>query len=73
MAVNKILSSTSLSIEVKSGEDSTGEAIYSKKTFANIKNNADTDNVLAVAEAIKEVLAQPTRNTYINESSLIRQ
>ena len=73
MAANKILSTTTLSIEVKSGEDRTGEATYSKKTFANIRNNADIDNVLAVAEAIKEVLSQPTRNTYINESSLIRQ
>lgn len=73
MAANKILSTTTLSIEVKSGEDRTGEATYSKKTFANIRNNADIDNVLAVAEAIKEVLSQPTRNTYINESSLVSQ
>ena len=73
MAANKILSTTTLSIEVKSGEDRTGEATYSKKTFANIRNNANIDNVLAVAEAIKEVLSQPTRNTYINESSLVSQ
>ena len=37
MAVNKIIDSTSLSIEVQNGTDKAGDATFTKKTFSNVK------------------------------------
>lgn len=71
MAVSKLLSTTTLSIEVKSGEDKMGDPIYTKKSFSNIKNNADPQNVLDVANAIKTILSQETGDCFITESSIL--
>lgn len=69
MAVTKYIETASLSIEVQKGVDKAGDPIYTKKTFANVKTDADTQNVYDVAEAIKAVLEADTRDTFINESS----
>ena len=68
MAVTKAISTTSLSIEVQSGTDKAGDAIYTKKTFSNVKTDAATQNVFDTANAIKAVLAASTRNYFVNES-----
>jgi len=44
-------------------------ALYTKKTFSNVKTDAATQNVFDVAEAIKGVLAASTRDYFVNESS----
>ncbi|AWK53101.1 hypothetical protein DIC82_14640 [Clostridium beijerinckii] len=44
-------------------------AIYSKKTFSNVKTDATTQNVFDTAEAIKGVLQASTRDYFVNESS----
>ncbi|NRT35547.1 DUF1659 domain-containing protein [Clostridium beijerinckii] len=69
MAVTKSIETASLSIEVQSGTDKTGDAIFSKKTFSNVKTDAAAQNVYDVAEAIKAVLSSNTRDYFINESS----
>jgi hypothetical protein len=71
MAVSKVLDTTSFAIEVESGTDKTGAKIYRKKTFSGVKNSATSENVYAVAEAIKTVLSAGTRDYYLNESSKI--
>lgn len=69
MAVNKSIQTASLSIEVQSGTDKAGDPTYSKKTFSNLKTDANAQNVYDVAEAIKDVLAADTRDVFLNESS----
>ena len=69
MAVTKVISTTSLSMEVQSGVDKAGDAIYTKKSFSNVKTDAATQNVFDVAQAIKAVLAASTRDYFVNESS----
>ncbi|MVX64967.1 DUF1659 domain-containing protein [Clostridium chromiireducens] len=69
MAVTKSIETASLSIEVQSGTDKAGDAIFSKKTFSNVKTNAAPQNVFDVADAIKDVLEASTRDYFINESS----
>ena len=69
MAVTKSLQTTSLSIEVQSGTDKSGDAVYTKKTFSNVKTDAAAQNVFDFANAIKGVLEAPTRDYFINESS----
>ena len=69
MAVTKSIKTASLSIEVQSGTDKAGDAIYSKKTFSNVKTDAAAQNVYDVAEAIKGVLEASTRDCFINETS----
>lgn len=69
MAVSKITDSTSLSIEVKSGTDSSGAATYSKKSFSDLRNNVAEQNAYDVAEAIKAVLSEPTRAYFLNKNS----
>lgn len=71
MAVNKILNTTSFSMEVESGTDKTGAKTYTKKNFSGIKTNAVSQNVFDVAEAIKAVLSASTRDYYVNDVSKI--
>ena len=73
MAVSKLLNTTTMSIEVKSGEDKMGDPTFSKKTFSNIKNNAAPENILEVAQAIKGILSEETKDVYLTESSVISQ
>jgi len=69
MAVTKVIDSTSFSIEVQKGVDKAGDAIYTKKTFSNLKTDAASQNIYNVAEAIKGVLSANTRDYFVNESS----
>ena len=73
MAVNKIAESASFSIEVRKGTDALGNPTYSKKSFSNVKENADPEKVLAVADAIKSVLSNETRNCYLTVSDQLVQ
>lgn len=71
MAANKVLKTTTLSIEVANGVDKTGTPVYRKKNFSGIKLDATTENINNVAEAIKKVLARDTRLSYINDLSVL--
>ena len=71
MAATKVISTASLSIEVQSGIDKAGDAIYSKKTFSNVKTNAAPQNIYDVANAIKGVLEASTRDIFVNETSAL--
>ena len=62
MAVNKVVTDTSLNIEVQKGLDKSGDPIYSKKTFSNLRNDVDAQNAYDVATAIKDVLEANSRN-----------
>ena len=73
MAVNKITENSSFSIEVRKGPDSSGNPTYSKKSFSNVRENADPEKVLAVADAIKSVIKNETRNTYLTVSDQLVQ
>ena len=68
MAVTKIPESASFSIEVRKGTDSSGNPTYSKKSFSNLREDADPEKVLAVADAIKGILASETKNCYMTVS-----
>ena len=69
MAISTIIDSTSLTIEVQNGVDKAGDAIYSKKNFANIRNDASPNSLYEVAEAIKDVMDASTRDTFVNVTS----
>ena len=69
MAISTIIDSTSLTIEVQNGVDKAGDAIYSKKNFANIRNDASPDSLYEVAEAIKDVMDASTRDKFVNVTS----
>ena len=71
MAATKVISTASLSIEVQSGIDKAGDAIYSKKTFSNVKTNAAPQNIYDIANAIKNVLEASTRDVFVNETSTL--
>ncbi|WP_293981616.1 DUF1659 domain-containing protein [uncultured Clostridium sp.] len=73
MAVNKITENSSFSIEVRKGTDSSGNPTYSKKSFSNVRENADPEKVLAVANAIKSVLKDETRHTYLTVTDQLVQ
>lgn len=73
MAASKVLSTTTLSIEVQSSVDKAGLPVYTKKNFSNIKNSANPQNVFDVAQAIKGVLSAKTGNVYLNETSSLEQ
>lgn len=67
MAITTTLKSKTLAIEVETGQDKSGDPIYSKKSFSGIKLTATDQSVYNVAEAIKTVLGVSTRDTYLNE------
>ena len=62
MAINKTLKSSSLGIEIQNGTDKAGDPTYSKKTFSNVRTGAPVEDVYAVADAVKGVLAAGTRD-----------
>lgn len=72
MAVEKLLKTRSLSIEVENGIDKDGNPVYKKKTFSNVKTNVEDDKIYAVAEGIKAVLKDNTRDYFINDISVIQ-
>ena len=69
MAVNKVLSSTSLSIEVQSGTDAGGLPVFKKKSFSGIKLDAADQNIYDVAVAISGVINNTVRDYYVNNTS----
>jgi len=69
MTVSKIVNGTTLNIEVKKGVDKSGDPLYTKKSFANIRNDVSEQNAFDVADAIKAVLEASTRNTSLTVSS----
>lgn len=69
MAVTKTLKTTTLNIEVESGQDKTGSTVYKKKNFSGVKVGATPESVNNVGEAIKLVLAADTRFTFVSEIS----
>ena len=71
MAFKKIAATTSLQIEVASGQDSSGNTTYKKRTFSNVRTDADLADVSAVADAIKGVIDAETRDVLISETSKI--
>ena len=71
MAISKELRTTTLSIEVQSGIDKDGNPSYKKKNFSGIKGNAAPEALVTVADSIKLVLANPTRDTLVNEISAL--
>lgn len=71
MAVKKLSTSISLSLEVQNGTDSNGNPKYAKKSFSGVKSTADPADVLAVGKAISAVLANDTDGCYLSETSLL--
>ena len=69
MAVNKIVHSTNMAIEIQTSVDKAVDPVFTKKTFSNVRNNADAQAIYDVAEAIKGVLSPTTRGTLLNVSS----
>lgn len=71
MAVSLVKQSTSLGIEVEKGKDKAGDAIFTTKTFSNIKNDAQPADVYEVAQAIKVIMSENTRDALLNVTSTI--
>lgn len=71
MAVNKIIDSTSLSIEVQNGIDRAGDPTFTKKTFSNLRNDVDPEGIYAVASAIKNLMDTQTGEIFVNVSSVL--
>lgn len=69
MAINNVVTETSLSIEVQKGIDKSGDPIYSKKTFPNLRNDVDSQNAYDVADAIKGILEASSRSVSLNVTS----
>ena len=71
MAVNKVISTSTLVMEIENGKDTTGNTIYSKKSFSNVKTDATPQDVFDVATAIQGLISVGTKDTYLNEVSKI--
>ena len=69
MAISKLASTSSLQIEIENGTDANGNPVYKKKTFSNVRTDADLQNVFDVAAARKDVIDAGTRNVLLSESS----
>ena len=69
MAITKVITETSLNIEVEKGTDKSGDPIYSKRTFSNLRNDVDLQNAYDVATAIKNVLEATSKNVSLNVAS----
>ena len=68
MAVNKVISTSSLVMEIENGKDTTGNTIYKKKTFSGLKLDAAPQDIFDVSAAIQGVLSVGSRDTYLNDT-----
>jgi len=73
MAVNKVVNTSSLVMEIENGKDKAGATTYSKKSFANVKPTAAAQDIYDVAVAIQGVISVGTKDTYVNDSSKLVQ
>ena len=73
MAATKVFNSASLAIQIENGVNSSGETIYRKKSFNNVRENANIDDLLAVAKAIGNILSSATGDSLITEVSTIKE
>ncbi len=71
MAAQQTLQTKSFSLEVQNGVDKDGAPTFRKRTFSKVKLDATPDAVLAVAEGIKPLLKDPTRDLYVNDVSSV--
>lgn len=71
MAISKALQATTLSIEVQNGVDKYGSPVYKKMNFSGVNRDATPDALSTVADAIRLVLANETRYTFVNEISVL--
>ena len=69
MAINKVVNSTSMAVEIQTSVDKAGDPVFTKKSFSNVRNDADEQAVYDLAEAIKGILSPTTRSTLVNVSS----
>jgi len=69
MAVNKVISSSNLVMEIENGKDKTGNTVYSKKSFSNVKTDAAAQDIFDVAIAIQGVISVSAKDTYLNDTS----
>lgn len=69
MAVSKVVTSTSLVVDIENGVDSNGNTVYRKKTFSGIRTNVDVEKANAVAKAIQDVLESNTGYIYLKDNS----
>lgn len=56
MAVNSVLSQSSMTIKYKDGIDLTGKDVIKAKKFSNIKVTADDQSILDTANALAPLL-----------------
>ena len=68
MAVNKVISTSSLVMEIENGKDTSGNTVYRKKTFSGLKTDAAPQDIFDVSAAIQGVLSVGARDTYLNDT-----
>lgn len=71
MAITKEFDKSALIIEVEAGSTSSGSPVYKRKSFAGVKKEATPEKIYAVAEAIKAVLKNGTRDYLITDLSVL--
>lgn len=71
MAVQRLVTSTSLQLEVQNGVDSNGDPKYTKKSFSGLKADAADEDILAVGQAISSVLLNEANGVYVNSTALV--
>lgn len=71
MAIKRLISSTSLQLEVQRGVDSDGNPKYTKKSFSGLKPDAADADIFTVGEAISDVLLNGSNGIFINSTALV--
>lgn len=69
MAVERIVSTATLAIQVQNGVDNKGNTKYRSLSFSNLRTNASDENIYTVAKAIAGILSSNIGNINIKESS----
>lgn len=69
MAVERIVSTATLVIQVQNGVDNKGNTKYRSLSFSNLRPNAEDEKSYAVAKAIAGILNNPIGNINVKESS----
>ncbi|WP_238902921.1 DUF1659 domain-containing protein [Clostridium sp. YIM B02506] len=71
MSVEKVATSSQFTVEVENGVNKAGEKIYKKLNFSGLRPDYNVDALYELAEAIRGILSNDTRDALVFDVSKI--
>ena len=71
MAITQNVQALSFFLKVADGVNQKGDMIYKRKTFSNLRKDADIEKIYNVADAISNLLSKDVADINLVKSSIV--